>query len=203
MADLLGQMENLLEQQRTQEKAARQSIFNEDIATAQELALMAKPPKIRTDGTLKGAPRKALLRALTPGQQAFIDGMIRGKTQRQAYRDAYPDDHSNDQVISNAASDLCKHPRVARALEQAAGETIDYMLDDKGATQRWVMKQLMLSVQTVKQENSRLRALQLVGMAVGMFQVQPEAQEKPLTADELKRQLSGHLTLVGDIKPEV
>ncbi len=201
MADLVGQMEKLLERQRIEERTAKAELFPDDLATGAELAALAPKPKMRTDGTYQGSPRKRLLRPLTPNQLAFVDGLVRGKTQRQAYRDAFPDDHSNDATISASAYQLTKHPKVAKALEQAAEETIDFMVEDKGACQRWVMKQLMINVQTVKQEGSRLRALELVGRAVGMFQAQPELPEKPLTAAELKHQLDQHLTLVGDIKP--
>lgn len=200
MTTLLDQMGKLVEQQRTQECAAPVRMNLDAELDAQALAKIAEPPKARTDGTYKGEPRKRMLRPLTEGQLAFIDGLVRGKTQRQAYKDAFPNDNSNDQVISASASQLCKHPRVAAALEQAAEETIDHMVDDKGATYRWVLKQLMINVKTVKQESSRLRALELIGRAVGMFQVQPETPEKPLTVEDLKRQLDAHVALIGDIK---
>lgn len=201
MATLLDQMEKLVDTQRRHTRAPRVSIELPESMDAQALAAIAKPPKVRTDGSYQGEPRKRLVRPLTPGQLKFIDGLIRGKTQRQAYREAYPEDTSNDQSVSNAASALMKHPRVAKALEQAAEETIDYMLDDKGATHRWVTKQLMLSVSTCKQEGSRLKALELIGRSVGMFQASEAPAAPPVSPDELKRQLAGHMQLLVDTSP--
>lgn len=198
MKSLLHQMEALVDTQRTQERIIPGTMELPETLDAKALAAIAKPPKMRTDGSYQGEPRKRLLRPLTPGQQAFIEGIIRGKTQRQAYRDAYPEDGSSDQGISNAAAALMKHPRVSKALEQAAEETIDYMLEDKGATERWVLKQLMISVSTVKQEGSRLRALELIGRSVGMFQASETPAAPPVSSDELKRQLAGHLELLTD-----
>ncbi len=201
MATLLDQMEKLVDTQRKHTRAARVSIDLPESMDAEALAAIAKPPKVRTDGTYQGEPRKRLLRPLTPGQQAFIEGIIRGKTQRQAYREAYPEDTSNDQSVSNAASALMKHPRVAKALEQAAEETIDYMLDDKGATHRWVLKQLMITVSACKMEGSKLKALELIGRTVGMFNA-TEGPPPPLaTPEELKRQLGAHLAMLIDVTP--
>jgi hypothetical protein len=47
-----------------------------------------------------------------------------------------------------------------------------------------------------KQEGSRLRALELLGRAAGMFRDQQAQTEKPVTAEELRRELAGHLKLV-------
>jgi hypothetical protein len=60
-----------------------------------------------------------------------------------------------------------------------------------------VMRRLVEMSKAGKQEGSRLKALELLGRVAGMWRdTQPTADEKPLTAAELKAALAGHLRLV-------
>jgi hypothetical protein len=47
----------------------------------------------------------------------------------------------------------------------------------------------------------RIRALELLGKSVGIFTVAEEKAEKAVSADQLKRELSGHLKLLDNVKP--
>jgi hypothetical protein len=60
------------------------------------------------------------------------------------------------------------------------------------------MKRLLTLSKQGKQEGSQLKALELLGKSVGMFIDKAEVKPESVTADQLKRELSGHLKLVND-----
>lgn len=60
--------------------------------------------------------------------ERFVQNLIKGITQRIAYRDAFPDNNSNDKTIDEAASRLFNdskvHTRYEELLEQLENESI-------------------------------------------------------------------------------
>ena len=154
----------------------------------------AEPPAKRKDGTAITAPRQ--IRKLTPKQLAFVQAKVEGKSNSEAYREAYPDDKSSDRVISANAYKLTKHPVISQMLEDAWGETVEALTEDVVATKRYVMRQLLALSKGAKQEGSRLKALELMGKAVGVFTPVTDTVPQAPSADQLKRELSGHLKLL-------
>jgi hypothetical protein len=169
----------------------------EDSGEAERIADAAEGPKTRADGQVVGAEGWKRQRPLTAQQQAFADGVIQGKSLRQAYRDAYPNAQANDQSISATAARLMKDERIAKAIREAWEETQEALADDAAATRRYVMRSLVALSKQANQEGSRLKALELLGRSAGMWREQQAQQDKPLTAAELRAQLAGHLKLVG------
>ena len=167
------------------------------LGEAERMAEAAEGPKTRGDGKVVGASEWKRQRPLTQQQQAFAEGVIQGKSLRQAYRDAYPNAQANDQSISATAARLMKDERIARMVREAWEETQEALADDVAASRRYVMRQLVALSKQANQEGSRLKALELLGRSVGMFREQQASQDKPLTAAELRAQLAGHLKLVG------
>ena len=173
----------------------------QEISEAERLASRAEPPVIRVDGKPRGTEDYKKIQPLTPSQMEFTKGCIAGKTMRQAYRDAYPNAKGSDQVITSSAYRLSRDPRIQKALQDAWGETIEVLAEDTAATKRYVMKELLALTKGGKQEGSRLKALELMGRAAGMFQI---ATDKPVdkpSAEQLRRELSGHLKLLDNVKP--
>ena len=154
----------------------------------------AETPSKRKDGTVITTPRQ--IRKLTPKQLAFIAAKVQGKSNSEAYREAYPDDKSSDRVISANAYKLTKHPVISQMLEDAWGETVEALTEDVAATKRYVMRQLLALSKGAKQEGSRLKALELMGKAVGVFTPVADTAVAAPSADQLKRELSGHLKLL-------
>ena len=172
-----------------------------EISEAERLASRAEPPVMRVDGKPRGTEDYKKIQPLTASQMEFTKGCIIGKTMRQAYRDAYPNAKGSDQVITSSAYRLSRDPRIQKALQDAWGETIEVLAEDTAATKRYVMKELLALTKGGKQEGSRLKALELMGRAAGMFQI---ATDKPVdkpSAEQLRRELSGHLKLLDNVKP--
>lgn len=170
-----------------------------ELSEAEQLAHAAEPPMMRVDGRPKGSEKQ---KPLTPKQLAFAKGLIEGKTQEQAYRDAYPDAQAKTTVIKSNAWKLSQDPRIKSMVEESWGETVEAMTDDALAVRRYVIKQLLHHSKTAKQEGTKLKALEMMGKSVGMFkQDMAERDEVVVTADQLKRELANHLRLVNNVKP--
>ena len=81
-------------------------------------------------------------------------------------------------------------------VREAWAETQEALTEDVAATKRYVMRQLVDLSKEARQEGSRLKALELLGRAAGMWREVQAQVDKPVTAADLKAALAGHLRLV-------
>ena len=173
-----------------------------DLSEAEQYAHAAERPKLRKDGEHKGSEVRRP-KPLSPRQVLFCQGVIQGKSLRQAYRDAYANDTGSDASISASANKLMKDPRIKRILEEAWEETVEHLSEDLAASKRYVLKGLLALSKVAKQEGTKLKALELMGKAAGLF-TPTEVQDKAvITADQLKRELAGHMKLLEQSKANV
>ena len=173
-----------------------------DLSEAEQLAHAAESPKRRKDGEHKGSEIRRP-KPLSPRQVLFTQGVILGKSLRQAYRDAYANDTGSDASISASANKLMKDPRIKKILDDAWEETAEHLSEDLAASKRYVLKGLLALSKKAKQEGTKLKALELMGKAAGLF-TPTEVQDKAvITADQLKRELAGHMKLLEQNKANV
>ena len=169
----------------------------DDWSDAETLAKKAAAPPVRKDGGVVGSLRQ---RRLTAKQLLFAQAKIAGKSSSAAYREAYPDDRGSDRAISANAYRLTKHPMIRQMLENAWEETTELLAEDLASTKRYVLRSLVAMSRSAKQEGSKLKALELLGKATGAF-TDREAPSAPApTAEQLKKDLSGHLRLLDRAK---
>lgn len=183
--------EEMLERGAIDERLAALGINVDSAGEATAAAAAAPIPKRATNAVqaLHGKP-------LNRQQLLFCQGVIEGKTKREAYRAAYPNAKGADGTISAAAFKLMQNPKVKAMIEGAWEETTEVLTEDLAAQRRYVSRALVALSKGAKQEGSRLRALELLGRAAGMFKEQQQTADKPITAEELRRELAGHLKLV-------
>jgi hypothetical protein len=170
-----------------------------DLGEPEAAAAAAEGPRVRIDGQVVGIS-EARARPLTPAMVRFAQGVIEGKSRRQAYRDAYPNAKGGDATISACAHRLSKDPRIKQMIQTGWDETAEALADDAAAQRRYVSRSLVALSRAGKQETTRLRALELLGRAAGIFKDQQAEQDKPLTAEQLRQELAGHLKLVSSSK---
>ena len=191
-----------LEQAMAEEENWGEDVDLEDLSEAEQLAHLAERPRLRKDGLHKGSDIQRP-KPLSPRQALFTTGVIQGKSLRQAYRDAYGNDTGSDASISASANKLMNDPRIKHALKDAWAETIEHLSEDVSASKRYVLKGLLALSKDAQTDQSRLRALELMGKACGLF-APTEVQDKAvITADQLKRELSGHMKLLEQGKASV
>jgi hypothetical protein len=135
-------------------------------------------------------------REMTHGMRSFIAAKLAGSTSRDAYRQAYPNDRSSDATVSANAYKLSKHPLVAKALQDAWGQTEEALVEDMAASKRYVIQSLIALSKSAKQEGSRLKALELLGKASGAFITAAPVEAPAPSAAQLKKELAGHLKLL-------
>lgn len=170
-----------------------------DLSVAEQLALKADAPPIRGDGKPVGFKDRA--RPLNASQLAFATGIIQGKSLKQAYRDAYPNAKGKDTSIASASFKLSRDPRVQRLVQDAWEQTVEVLVDDAIATKRYVLGQLVTHSKSAKQEGTKLKALELLGKSTGLFSERAVKEDETVSVEQLKRELSGHLKLLDNVKP--
>ena len=164
-----------------------------ELSEAERLAAHAEPPIMRNDGRPYASERQ---RPLTASQLAFAQGLIKGMTYKASYRAAYPNDTGADSSITTAAYKLSRDPRIQTMLQEALEETAEHLAEDRAATQRYVLKQLVAHSKQAKQEGTKIKALELLGKSAGLFTQSTDDKPAEITAEELKRELGMHLKLV-------
>jgi hypothetical protein len=171
-----------------------------DLSVAERFALHADAPPRRLDGQVVGSttPRP---RALTTSQLMFAQGVIQGKTYRQAYRDAYPNAKGSGESITASAYKLMRDSRIQALVNDAWEQTADVLVEDVVASKRDILKQLVAHSKTAKQEGTKLKALELMGKAVGLFKHEDSSKAEVQTPEQLKRDLAVHLRLLDNVKP--
>ena len=170
-----------------------------ELSEAERLAHAADVPSMRVDGRPKGSERT---RPLTPKQQAFARGLIEGKTQAQAYRDAYPEAQGSPSSIKTSAWKLSRDPRIQALVTEGWDETVEALAEDQAAVKRYVLKQLLHHSKTAKQEGTKLKALEMMGKSVGMFKAEVQDDDKAIvTPEQLKRELAVHMRLLNNVRP--
>lgn len=137
---------------------------------------------------------------MTASMMEFAKGLIEGKTQLEAYKEAYPNAKANDRVLKTNAWKLAQDVRIQKMMQEHWGQTVEALTDDAVAVKRYVIKSLLELSKEAKQEGSKLKALELMGKTVGMFKPAQAEEEEALTADQLKQELAKHLKLVGNVR---
>jgi hypothetical protein len=191
-----------LDQAMAEEENWGEDVDLEDLSEAEQLAHLAEKPIRRKDGEHRGSDVKRP-KPLSPRQVLFTQGVILGKSLRQAYRDAYGNDTGSDASISASANKLMKDPRIKHILEEAWEETAEHLSEDLSASKRYVLKGLLALSKKAKQEGTKLKALELMGKACGLFTPTDVQDKAVVTADQLKRELSGHMRLLEQAKASV
>ena len=173
-----------------------------DLSEAEQLAHLAERPRQRKDGEHIGSdiPRP---KPLSPRQALFCQRVILGDGLRTAYRSAYANDTGSDASISASANKLMKDPRVKKILQDAWGETVEHLAGDITATKLYVIRNLIALSKGAKQEGSKIKCLELLGKASGLFTPTDVQDKAVITADQLKRELSGHMKLLDQAKASV
>jgi hypothetical protein len=151
----------------------------------------------QTDAKPKGTPREK--GRLTAKQRLFVSYIVQGMSHRDAYRHAYKPSTDNEATIAANAHRTASDPKVRALIDQSLAKTENALLQDELAMRRHVMGELLEHSKTMKGESQRLRALELMGKAVGMFTDRVEQTVEQISTESLKDELSKHLQLLDDV----
>ena len=150
----------------------------------------------QTDAKPKGTPREK--GRLTAKQRLFVHNVVQGMTHKDAYISAYKPSTDNMATIQSNAHRTASDPKVRALLDSSLARTENALLQDELAMRRHVMSELLQHSQNMKGESQKLRALELMGKAVGMFTDKVEQTIEQVSPETLKDELSKHLQLLED-----
>ena len=147
------------------------------------------------DGKVYGVKLNAKGR-VTAKQRLFASLIVQGESPRDAYRKAYNCLTANESTVAVSANRLLKDAKISVLLQSSLDKREENLVSDAVATRRHVMTELLEHAQSMKSEGSKLKALELIGRAVGMFTDKVETKVEEVSTDQLKRELEGHLALL-------
>ena len=107
---------------------------------------------------------------LTSRQASFVEELSTGASQTTAYKGNYSTTHMSSKTIWEASSRLSKHPKVIARLDElrAEKEAEERML--RLSYGDFVINELQALALNAKSHRARIKALELLGKSIGMFQ---------------------------------
>jgi hypothetical protein len=171
-----------------------------EISEAERAAVALIPVKMRQDGKPIGSKEPKPKRT-TARQKAFASLIIQGHSPREAYEKAYEVKSDNTASHAASANKLLKNGAVSALVESLWHSSKENLVNDAIATRRHVMEELLKHSQDAKQEGTKLKALELMGKAVGMFTDRVEQKIEEVSTDRLKAELKSSLDLLDNVKP--
>jgi hypothetical protein len=169
---------------------------------AMHIAVAKVREKTTKTGKVFGVKDKEPSKRLTANQQVFVQNILNGMTKIDAYKDAYDTRTENDTAISVNANRLIKNPKISALLGSLTDTFKEKIVNDAVDTRRYVMEQLYSYAATPeKSDNTKLKALEMMGRAVGMFTDKVEQKVEQISTDQLKAELKSHLTLLDNVAP--
>ena len=134
---------------------------------------------------------------LTAKQEKFAQLISAGKTQAEAYRQAYDVSGMQDATVWNEASKLVRNPQVTTRLEvlRAENDCIrrSLVLDHEEA----ILAQLQHEAFTAKTDGARIRALELLGRHAGMFTERVEVEQVERSVSQIETAIRQRLERLG------
>ena len=159
--------------------------------------------KKKKNGLPHGVKKEEMLndkgneKRITAKMQAFVSNIAHGLSPKDAYRKAYDCSRSAESTIISSANELLKDPRISMLLESVWETVKENIVNDAIATKRHVMSELFKHAQNDEaQLSNRLKSLELMGRAVGMFTDKVETKVEEISTEQLKKELETSLALL-------
>jgi len=160
---------------------------------AERLAASVKP-KRTVNGRIKGTKT----RRITSKMRSFASLVAQGKSGREAYRTAYQVQEGREHTVISGASRLMRDARVAALCGEVWERVAENIIDDNVAARRFVMEKLKFHADGDKRDADKLKALEMMGRAIGMFTDKVESKVEEISTEKLKAELESSLHLLGE-----
>jgi hypothetical protein len=150
-------------------------------------------------GDSKPAGTKREKGRLTAKQRLFVHYIVKGMSQKDAYKHAYKPSTENLGTITSNAHRTANDPKVRALLDVSLSKSENALINDDIALRRHIMEELLRHSTSMDGDSQKLRALELMGKAVGMFTDRVERVVEQISPESLKDELSKHLALLDDV----
>ena len=169
---------------------------SEGISGAMQSAVGKTVDKRTKDGRVIGVNKGEA--RMTAKMRLFASGVAQGLSPRESYVKAYDTRRMGDATIITEANKLMRDHRINTLLEHVWESVERNIIDDAIATRRKIMGDLLKHADDDKAKTSdRLKSLELMGRAIGMFTDKSEVKTEAVDTEQLKRELDEHLHKFG------
>lgn len=137
---------------------------------------------------------------LSTKAKLFTSHVIGGLSTKEAYRIAYDCQNASEATVCVNANKLLNDSRISKLIGNYLNQSTIEILADQQATRRHILQELLKHSQDEKaQLNNRLRSLELMGKAIGMFSDKVEAVPQAIDVTVLKKELESSLSLLKNV----
>ena len=185
-------------------ESERQStnVQSPEISEAMRSRVESVVEKKRRDGKPIGVKEKEP--RMTAKMRCFASCVAQGMSAREAYVKAYDTSRMSDASVIAEANKLMRDPRISKLMEGVWEAVEQNIIDDAIATRRKIMGDLIKHADDTKARLSdRLKSLELMGRAIGMFTDKTETKTEVVDAEQLKRELDEHVNKFMTIRKAV
>ena len=157
------------------------------------------PYGVHTDETSTNGRDKRL----TGKMRAFASNIVKGMSPSDSYRQAYDTQNMSEASIASEANRLLKDPRISLLLESFFVTLKENVIADAVSARRHIMSELYNHAERAGERTSdKLKELELMGRAIGMFTDKLESKVEEVNVDSLKKELESSLALLQSAKPK-
>jgi phage terminase small subunit len=103
---------------------------------------------------------------LTPKQEAFVQNIIQGMSQADAYRSAYPNQRMSDKTVWETASKLMNNPKVITRLTELRNELAKPSIMSAQERLEWLTDIVHDNVTNI---DGKLRAVDIMNKMTGEY----------------------------------
>ncbi len=168
------------------------------IGEAMQTAEQVKPHKT-SNGRVIGVP--VTKSRVTKRMKTFASLVAEGKSSRDAYREAYEVGDRQEHLVIAGAGRLMRDERIQRLTADVWEHVTTNVVDDAIAARRYVMARLKFHADESKTDGMKLKALELMGRAIGMFTDKVETKVEEVSTEKLKEELEYSLRLLDNVVP--
>jgi hypothetical protein len=135
---------------------------------------------------------------LTKRQLMFASNVIDGMTPVTAYMSAFKCDHLTSATIQQRVNDLLEDANITLLLQPLTQAKKEMIINDDRMARRYVMNEWFKHSEDIAVPiNIRLRALELMAKASGVFDTRAEQITEAIDIDTLKQELDKSIALIG------
>ena len=138
------------------------------------------------------------MQALTKRQSEYAQLVSDGANQSDAYRAAYNTSGMLAKTVWEDASRLRKHPKVVARIDQLQEEKEAVRRMQSIRLDEYIVQELLNISQNAKSCSARVRALELLGKHLGLFQPKAEVPEPERSPDAIRAAIMDRLERVLD-----
>jgi len=123
----------------------------------------------------------------------FASAIADGLSPAEAYRKVYDCSNSTNATVMANANRLLNDGRITLLLEPVFQAKREMVINDELATRRFIMQELFEHAKNTERVSDKLRALEMMGKSIGMFNDTADKDENDLDVEKLKGELKAKM----------